>query len=160
MRKSGQHQNRWPSPKETGPTSAIGDATEGASSEPAPGPGWHCAVRGPAQPDVSTDWAGKLRFHGDADQTVNPVNGDQVIAQATPAVKLETTVVHGKATGGVAYIRTIQSDGIGRMLEQWALRGGGHAWSGGSRAGSYTDARGPDASRDMVRFFLQHSTAA
>src|SRR4029453_17032496 len=99
-----------------------------------------------------------IAFHGDADQTVNPVNGDQVIAQATPAAKLETTVVRGKAPGGVSYIRTIRSDGTGRsMLEHWVLQGAGHAWSGGSPDGSYTDPRGPDASREMVRFFLQHS---
>ena len=101
-----------------------------------------------------------IAFHGDADKTVNPVNGDQVIAQATPAAHLETSVSHGKADGGVSYTRTSKSDATGRsMLEHWVLHGVGHAWSGGSPAGSYTDARGPDASREMVRFFLQHATA-
>jgi poly(hydroxyalkanoate) depolymerase family esterase len=101
-----------------------------------------------------------IAFHGDADKTVNPVNGDQVIAQATPAAHLETSVVHGKADGGASYIRTSKSDATGRsMLEHWVLHGVGHAWSGGSPAGSHTDARGPDASREMVRFFLQHATA-
>ena len=88
------------------------------------------------------------------------MNSDQVIAQTTPAASLKTTVVRGKAAGGASYIRTIQSDGTGRsMLEQWVLHGVGHAWSGGSPAGSYTDARGPDSSRELVRFFVQHSTA-
>ncbi|GEP54637.1 esterase [Reyranella soli] len=101
-----------------------------------------------------------IAFHGDADTTVNPVNGDQVIAQATPAAHLETSVSHGKADGGVSYTRTSKSDAAGRpMLEHWILHGVGHAWSGGSPAGSHTDARGPDASREMVRFFLQHATA-
>jgi poly(3-hydroxybutyrate) depolymerase len=72
---------------------------------------------------------------------------------------LETTVVRGRAAGGMSFLRTIQSDDTGRsMLEQWVLQGAGHAWSGGDPRGSYTDPRGPDASREMVRFFLQHST--
>ena len=97
-------------------------------------------------------------FHGDQDKTVNPVNADQVIAQAYVAMDLRTTVVSGRAAGGMPFVRTIQSDDAGRsMLEHWVLQGAGHAWSGGSPGGSYTDPRGPDASREMVRFFLQHS---
>ena len=98
-------------------------------------------------------------FHGDQDKTVNPVNGDQVIAQAKRTMGLETTVVRGRAADGMSFLRTIQTDDTGRsMLEQWVLQGAGHAWSGGDPRGSYTDPRGPDASREMVRFFLQHST--
>jgi poly(hydroxyalkanoate) depolymerase family esterase len=91
-----------------------------------------------------------IGFHGDADKTVNPVNGDQVIAQAMPPAILDTKIIRGKAAGGVSYIRTIQADGTGRsMVEQWVLHGIGHAWSGGSPAGSYTDARGPDATSSL-----------
>ena len=98
-------------------------------------------------------------FHGDGDTTVNPVNGNQVIAQATLRTDLETTVVRGRAAGGMSFLRTIESDESGRsMLEHWVLQGAGHAWSGGSPCGSYTDPRGPDASREMIRFFLLHST--
>lgn len=94
-------------------------------------------------------------FHGDADKTVNPVNGDQIVSQLAAAASFQTRVVRGTASGGVSYVRTIQFDVTGRsMLEQWVLHGVGHAWSGGSPAGSYTDPRGPDASREMVRFFL------
>jgi poly(hydroxyalkanoate) depolymerase family esterase len=97
-------------------------------------------------------------FHGDGDKTVNSVNGDQVIAQSKASSNLRTTISHGKAPGGISYTRTVRTDDTGRsILEQWVLHGAGHAWSGGSTEGSYTEPRGPDASREMVRFFLQHA---
>jgi poly(hydroxyalkanoate) depolymerase family esterase len=99
-------------------------------------------------------------FHGDSDTTVNPINGDQVIARSKATAELRTSVIRGEARG-ISYIRTVQTEESGRaMLEQWVLHGAGHAWSGGSTEGTYTESRGPDASREMVRFFLQHSTVA
>jgi poly(hydroxyalkanoate) depolymerase family esterase len=99
-------------------------------------------------------------FHGDADRTVNPVNSDHVIAQASQKTALTKKVTRGETPGGVAYTRTVQLDAAGEeVLEQWILHGAGHAWSGGSASGSYTDARGPDASREMVRFFLAHASS-
>jgi poly(hydroxyalkanoate) depolymerase family esterase len=98
-------------------------------------------------------------FHGDRDTTVNPINGDQVIAQSM-ATALRSTVTRGQASGGIGYTRTVHADDSGRaMLEQWVLHGAGHAWSGGSPSGSYTEPRGPDASREMMRFFAQHRSA-
>jgi poly(3-hydroxybutyrate) depolymerase len=98
-------------------------------------------------------------FHGDRDQTVNPINGDQIIAQSKAGTNLKTTVDRGNAPGGIRYTGVIQSDETGRtLLEHWVLHGVGHAWSGGSAAGSYTDPSGPDASHEMIRFFFE-STA-
>jgi poly(hydroxyalkanoate) depolymerase family esterase len=96
-------------------------------------------------------------FHGDRDTTVNPVNGDQVIAQSKAGLDLRTTVSRGQALGGISYTRTVECDDSGHpMLEHWVLHGAGHAWSGGSPSGSYTEPKGPDASREMMRFFLEH----
>jgi poly(hydroxyalkanoate) depolymerase family esterase len=98
-------------------------------------------------------------FHADGDTTVHPSNSDHVLAQAgTTAGNLTTTVEHGEvANGGRRFTRTLHSDSCGiAVLEQWTVHGGGHAWSGGSPEGSYTDPRGPDASRAMLRFFLDH----
>jgi poly(hydroxyalkanoate) depolymerase family esterase len=96
-------------------------------------------------------------FHGDRDTTVHPVNGDQVATQAGAGTAHREEASRGQSAGGMAFTRTVHRDEAGRaMLEQWVLHGGGHAWSGGSQAGSYTDPRGPDASREMVRFFLTH----
>ncbi len=99
-------------------------------------------------------------FHGDADRTVNPVNGDHVVAQAKPDVAMDMVVTQGETPAGMAFTRKAQLDSAGReVVVQWILHGAGHAWSGGSLEGSYTDPRGPDASREMMRFFLTHVNA-
>ncbi|MFC3125567.1 alpha/beta hydrolase family esterase [Pseudoroseomonas globiformis] len=97
-------------------------------------------------------------FHADRDRTVHPVNGDQVVARAAArAGNLRMTVEHGEVAGGRAYSRTLHSGQDGEtVLEQWVVHGGGHAWAGGSQDGSYTDPKGPDASREMLRFFRDH----
>jgi poly(hydroxyalkanoate) depolymerase family esterase len=97
-------------------------------------------------------------FHGDRDTTVHPHNGDRVIAQWTTITDLQTKVEHGRVPGGRAYTRTVHVGANGHaLLEQWDIHGSGHAWSGGSTAGTFTDPRGPDASREMMRFFLEHA---
>ncbi|WP_419829716.1 PHB depolymerase family esterase [Methylobacterium sp.] len=100
-------------------------------------------------------------FHGDIDRTVHPANGDQVVAQAMAPTGLAETVDRGTSPGGVAYTRTVRKDAAGgTQLEYWILHGAGHAWSGGSPDGSFTEPRGPDASAEMVRFFLGHARKA
>ena len=94
-------------------------------------------------------------FHGDRDETVHPRNGDQVISESVDR-SINASVEHGRVPGGRAYTRTVHTDGSGRVIvEHWLVHGAGHAWSGGSVRGSYTDPKGPDAARAMLRFFYQ-----
>jgi poly(hydroxyalkanoate) depolymerase family esterase len=95
-------------------------------------------------------------FHGDRDTTVHPRNADRFVAEAGTA-NLEKRVETGRVPGGRSYTQCIYSDASGqRMFEQWIIHGSGHAWSGGSPSGSFSDPQGPDASTEMARFFLLH----
>lgn len=95
-------------------------------------------------------------FHGDRDTTVNPRNADAVVAQAAQGRASKTGTEAGKVPGGHAFDCTRYAGADGQVVEQWTVHGGGHAWFGGSPAGSYTDPRGPDATAEMLRFFLEH----
>ncbi|MEE7505074.1 PHB depolymerase family esterase [Methylobacterium mesophilicum] len=100
-------------------------------------------------------------FHGDRDRTVHAANGDRVAAQGPSDPDLRTSVTEGRTPDGMDYTRTVRTDASGRpIVEQWVLHGAGHAWSGGSPAGTFTDPRGPDASQEMIRFFLEHARGA
>jgi len=97
-------------------------------------------------------------FHGDQDSMVNARNADQIIAQwlggAAPKGQ-KSSLAQPKDGNGRAFTRTIYPDAAGHVLaENWLVHDAGHAWSGGGAAGSFTDGAGPDASREMLRFFL------
>lgn len=100
-------------------------------------------------------------FHGLADSTVHSENGAAVLSQAVRAMPgLQVASRDGVSEGGRAFRTTTHSDPSGRSLaEHWEIKGAGHAWAGGNSAGSYTDPSGPDASRQMMRFFRQHRKA-
>ncbi len=101
--------------------------------------------------------ARRIVFHGDNDSTVHPANATAIVATAlgptATAAKMTRRTVRGRS-----YSRSdfAGPDGAAQ-LELWIIEGGGHAWSGGRAAGSYTDRSGPDASAQMVRFFLARS---
>ena len=96
-------------------------------------------------------------FHGEKDRIVNPSNADAVAAKAVGSRDLQRRSEHGEVPGGHAYVRTLYADETGRTFcELWRIPKGDHAWSGGSPSGSHTDAMGPDASKEMIRFFFQH----
>ena len=93
-------------------------------------------------------------FQGNADRIVHPSNADRIVAQAAADAPLDHSRQERVLTNGRSYTRTIVTDADGAsVLEYWLIEGAGHAWSGGHPSGSYTDAKGPHASTEMVRFF-------
>jgi poly(hydroxyalkanoate) depolymerase family esterase len=119
--------------------------------------------RGPAHGGKRRNTASRfvplITFHGDRDGTVHESNARELVAATTAAtgVPIEIEVETGKA-GGRSYTRALSRDPAGKVLiEQWTVAGAGHAWSGGDPAGSYAAAGGPNASREMLRFFLNQT---
>lgn len=115
------------------------------------------AMKGGGQPlRAGASGVPTIVFHGDADTTVHPANGQHVVmasAGTTTSVEVEQL----STPGGRATTRSVHRAPDGTVLaEHWLVHGTAHAWSGGSGRGSYTDARGPDASAEMLRFFLDH----
>lgn len=104
-----------------------------------------------------------IAFHGTRDTTVNEINNRELVEVAAQAAghRLTTTVETSRTSSGRSFTRAVSVDAGGRiMIEQWTVHGLGHAWSGGDPSGSYTDPTGPNASREMVRFFLSDRSAA
>ena len=101
-------------------------------------------------------------FHGDRDHTVQPTNGAHIVQQAQDAhvaqtgdVGLRVSTQTGVVPGGRRFSRSVHADSDGQArIESWTVHGAGHAWSGGHANGSYTDCAGPNASAEMVRFFM------
>jgi poly(3-hydroxybutyrate) depolymerase len=106
------------------------------------------------------------QHRGSSDYVVQKINGDQVLSQwaqvndmlddgrdnnsidDTPKTTETKTV-----EGGRSYTVYSYEDGKGNLLMQkYLLTGMGHAWSGGSSLGNYTDSTGPDASRIIWSF--------
>ncbi|HXM57409.1 MAG TPA: PHB depolymerase family esterase [Candidatus Dormibacteraeota bacterium] len=112
-----------------------------------------------------------ISFQGESDTTVVPVNGDQVTQQWMETDHLASgggyaasfgspsSTTNGQAPGAQGHTFTVRrwtnSAGI-EVQEYWTVDGMGHAWSGGSTAGSFTDPNGPGASQAMVSFFDAH----
>nr|WP_315241983.1 PHB depolymerase family esterase [uncultured Albidiferax sp.] len=100
-------------------------------------------------------------FHGDADKTVHPHNAEAVLQTAIGQASTTAQTSEGQAARGQSYTRTTYQTADGSSIaENWTLHGAGHAWSGGSAKGSYTDPLGLDASAEMWRFFAEHPRAS
>jgi poly(hydroxyalkanoate) depolymerase family esterase len=125
--------------------SAFGAMHAGHSGQPA----------GDESPGMPT-----IVFQGDQDTTVVAANADAIVRQAlggeVASLGVEVSKRSGRASADShAFSATVYADESGRIrAEKWVVKGGTHAWFGGNEDGSYTDAKGPDASAEMVRFFL------
>jgi len=120
-------------------------------------------------PDARTASIPMIVFHGDSDTTVNARNGEQLMqrnvaesvstgSDRTSRYEPDVIIAQGQVPDGHRYTCTSHHGDDGRLLaEHWVIHGAGHAWAGGSSNGSYTDAKGPDASREMLRFFYAQS---
>lgn len=99
----------------------------------------------------------RIVFHGETDSTVHPSNAAQIVAAAVGG-GTQPSRVGNRSVRGRGYARSDYADADGAVqLELWMIEQTGHAWSGGRAAGSFTDSKGPDASAQMIRFFLSPS---
>jgi poly(hydroxyalkanoate) depolymerase family esterase len=105
-------------------------------------------------------------FHGTSDYTVDTVNGQQAAEQATQTADLAAddtddgsvpsspTSTTTKQSTGHSYTISRYADDSGEpVVAKYIVDGMGHAWSGGTQGGAYTDPDGPDASRIVWDFF-------
>ncbi len=122
--------------------------------------GVHSGIPYAARPRAAATHAlPTIVFHGDADPNVNAAQGAEIVRQAavraeTAGGPLQVTARQARSAGGLdCTITSYRRDAPRARIEFWLVHGAGHAWFGGAPTGSYTDARGPDASGEMARFF-------
>jgi poly(hydroxyalkanoate) depolymerase family esterase len=106
-----------------------------------------------AHPAITTP---TIIFHGDQDRTVHSVNAQALVAAATAKSDCNVNTEIGESAAGKKFTRSIYANSARVQAEHWQLHGAGHAWSGGSAKGSYTDPRGVNATQEMLRFFRLH----
>jgi poly(hydroxyalkanoate) depolymerase family esterase len=109
-----------------------------------------------------------LIIHGTDDQTVNPVNAEQIVEQA----RLLAEHLHPESdpltlgneqwieSGGRRYRQQDMTLGPMVLLRSILIDGLGHAWSGGDASHKFFDPAGPDASRLILEFLLPHRLPA
>ncbi|MEO8924320.1 MAG: PHB depolymerase family esterase [Caldimonas sp.] len=151
----------------SGASSPAG-AWAGLGSMPARTPlaGWPSVAPPAANDKAGADaaqGAPLIVFHGDADATVNALNGAHVVDAALGPTAWNATrdATTGAQEGSRAFSRVVYRDTDGARespsrAEHWLVHGAAHAWSGGDASGSFTESAGPDATREMLRFFAEH----
>ncbi|WP_269791318.1 PHB depolymerase family esterase [Stenotrophomonas sp. Iso1] len=110
-----------------------------------------------------------LVFHGSADSTVNPVNGQQAVRQFlqtndladdgfdNDSVKyVPTSTLNAQVPGGRAYTIDNYTYGGKTLVQHYVVHGMGHAWSGSDSGLPFTDPKGPDATLITWLFLKEH----
>ena len=110
-----------------------------------------------------------ISFHGTSDYLVYPLNGEQVVRQwmqtnhlasqnsYNASFQSPTSMTQGQVAGGHSYTVYTWNDNNGNEVQEyWVVNAMGHAWSGGSSSGSYTDPQGPSATQAIYNFFMSH----
>ena len=116
-------------------------------------------------PELPSTTVPLLVIHGERDAVVHPRNGDQLAEQWRLAIEhgrtpapLVRRVEESRSADGRAYRRVLYENAAGvPLVETCVISDLGHAWSGGSRDGTFTDERGPDATTLMLDFFARHA---
>jgi poly(hydroxyalkanoate) depolymerase family esterase len=99
-----------------------------------------------------------LVIHGAADAVVNVQNGRQLARQWAGGARPASSA-RGESGGRAFSVDAYGGAGGAPVVELMLVEGLGHAWSGGSSDGTYTEAAGPDASAHLLRFLLRHRRA-
>ena len=141
---------------------AFAAMANGAPDADHDGAAMHAAMGARARPVPS------IVVHGSADHTVAPINGEQVLRQSMAANRLAdprrcdfdparpSATEQLQAPGGLKYTQSRWLDVRGTLMhEAIVVEGLGHAWSGGTSGGSFTDPRGPSATEAIWRFFAR-----
>jgi poly(hydroxyalkanoate) depolymerase family esterase len=110
-----------------------------------------------------------LVIQGGSDKVVHPANAAALARQWTrmnanarptdePQIALRDDAESNDRSGETnGYHWTRATFGAGQeTVDELIVAELGHAWSGGSSTGTFTDEHGPDATAEIVRFFIEH----
>ena len=107
-----------------------------------------------------------MDIQGTKDPYVNPINSDQLVAQwvqtndllddgkDNDSITKSPVTAEGAVPNGYSYTKYSYRDRKGHVVvEKLVVNGLGHAWSGSTTANQFADAKGPDATMEIWRFF-------
>ena len=132
-----------------------------ASAEPEGGQEtWAAQVRASAPAEFAGPWPRLSIWHGQADKTVAPANGDRLAAQWRALHGLTAPTVAEQSINGVRH--RMWPDGAQNLVEQWSLPDLAHAYPVGTpvvTSARFVALTRTDATAGIARFFGLTETA-